>query len=153
MSQKIAVIIGAGPAGLTAAYELLARTDIRPIVLEQGALVGGLSRTECYKGNRIDIGGHRFFSKSDRVMRWWLEMLPLEPGAPAELNLRYRGQARSVGDGTGDHGRASLLASRAGPGPASPAVADRHGVARDSGGVSNGSAGAPFGSAGASFGS
>src|SRR5512142_2389308 len=89
--MRTAVIIGAGPAGLTAAYELLARTDIRPIVLEHGAIVGGLSRTECYKGNRIDIGGHRFFSKSDRVMRWWLEMLPLEPGAPADVRLRYQG--------------------------------------------------------------
>jgi protoporphyrinogen oxidase len=77
MKQR-AVIIGAGPAGLTAAYELAARTDIEPIVLEQDDIVGGISRTVNYRGNRIDIGGHRFFSKSDRVMQWWLEMLPLE---------------------------------------------------------------------------
>src|SRR5512139_3902975 len=94
--RRIAIIIGAGPAGLTAAYELLTRTDIRPIVLEQSALVGGLSRTECYKGNRIDIGGHRFFSKSDRVMRWWLDTLPLESAAPAELTLTYQRQTRTV---------------------------------------------------------
>lgn len=69
-SQKTAIIIGAGPAGLTAAYELLRQTDVRPIVLEKSDLMGGLSCTVNYKGNRIDIGGHRFFSKSDRVMDW-----------------------------------------------------------------------------------
>ena len=65
---RTAVIIGAGPAGLTAAYELLSRTDIRPIVIEMSGLIGGISTTVNYKGNRIDIGGHRFFSKSERVM-------------------------------------------------------------------------------------
>jgi protoporphyrinogen oxidase len=76
-----AIIIGAGPAGLTAAYELLTRTGIRPIVLEKSEYMGGISRTVNFKGNRIDIGGHRFFSKSDRVMKWWLRMMPLENGA------------------------------------------------------------------------
>lgn len=75
-----AIIIGAGPAGLTAAYELLTRTGIRPIVLEKSEYMGGISRTVAYKGNRIDIGGHRFFSKSDRVTKWWLNMLPLQDG-------------------------------------------------------------------------
>jgi protoporphyrinogen oxidase len=78
MSNRKAVIIGAGPAGLTAAYELLERTDVTPIVLEMSDQVGGLSRTVNYRGNRIDIGGHRFFSKSDRVMQWWLDKMPLE---------------------------------------------------------------------------
>ena len=77
MSQK-AIIIGAGPAGLTAAYELLKTTDIKPIVIELSTYMGGISRTINYKGNRIDIGGHRFFSKSDRVMDWWMDMMPLE---------------------------------------------------------------------------
>ena len=77
MTREIALVIGAGPAGLTAAHELLTRTDVLPIVLEKSAYMGGLSRTVNYKGNRIDIGGHRFFSKSDRVMRWWLERMPL----------------------------------------------------------------------------
>jgi len=77
MDQPTAIIIGAGPAGLTAAYELLTRTHIQPIVLEMSDAIGGISRTVNYKGNRIDIGGHRFFSKSDRVLRWWLDMLPL----------------------------------------------------------------------------
>ena len=76
--NKTAIIIGAGPAGLTAAYELLDRSDIKPIVLEADTCVGGISRTVNYKGNRIDIGGHRFFSKSDWVMEWWLKMIPIE---------------------------------------------------------------------------
>ncbi len=80
--MKIAVIAGAGPAGLTAAYELLARTDIKPIVCEETVAIGGIAQTYNYKGNRIDIGGHRFFSKSDRVMNWWFNILPRQ-GAPA----------------------------------------------------------------------
>lgn len=79
--MKTAIIIGAGPAGLTAAHELLAQTDIKPLVFEMEDDVGGISRTINHKGNRIDIGGHRFFSKSERVMRWWTDMLPLEQGA------------------------------------------------------------------------
>jgi len=78
MKQKKAIIIGAGPAGLTAAYEILKRTNIQPIVIEKSGYMGGLSRTVSYKGNRIDIGGHRFFSKSDCVMKWWQEILPIE---------------------------------------------------------------------------
>ena len=69
--MKTAVIIGAGPAGLTAALELLRRSDVRPIVLEATERIGGISCTIRYNGNRMDIGGHRFFSKSDRVMEWW----------------------------------------------------------------------------------
>jgi len=76
--QKTAIIIGAGPAGLTAAYELLQKTDIKPIVFEATSDIGGISKTVNYKGNRIDLGGHRFFSKSDRVMKWWFDLFPLE---------------------------------------------------------------------------
>jgi protoporphyrinogen oxidase len=79
-----AIIIGAGPAGLTAAYELLTKTDIKPIVLERFDYMGGISRTVQYKGNRMDIGGHRFFSKSDRVMNWWLAQLPEEKAGQSE---------------------------------------------------------------------
>lgn len=80
--MKTAVIIGAGPAGLTAALELLRTTDVKPIVLEENGFVGGISRTAFYKGNRMDIGGHRFFSKSDTVMDWWTDILPLQ-GKPS----------------------------------------------------------------------
>lgn len=73
-----AIIIGAGPAGLTAAFELLEHTDIIPVIIEASADIGGLSRTINYKGNRMDIGGHRFFSKSDKVMQWWLKLLPID---------------------------------------------------------------------------
>lgn len=83
MSQKTAIIIGAGPAGLTAAYELLDKTDIKPIIYEMTEDIGGISKTVHYKGNRIDIGGHRFFSKNDRVMEWWQNIMPLQ-GAPAK---------------------------------------------------------------------
>ncbi|MDO8592368.1 MAG: NAD(P)/FAD-dependent oxidoreductase [bacterium] len=79
---KTAIIIGAGPAGLTAAYELLTKTDIKPIIYESSADIGGISKTLNYKGNRIDIGGHRFFSKSDRIIEWWQNILPLEAVPP-----------------------------------------------------------------------
>ncbi len=78
MTKRVAIIAGAGPAGLTAALELLDRTDVVPHVYEADSMVGGLAKTVNYKGNRIDIGGHRFFSKSTRVMHWWTEILPLE---------------------------------------------------------------------------
>jgi protoporphyrinogen oxidase len=76
--SKTAIIIGAGPAGLTAAYELVTKTDIKPIIIERTNDIGGISKTVVYKGNRIDIGGHRFFSKSDIVMKWWQEILPIQ---------------------------------------------------------------------------
>jgi len=67
---------------LTAAYELLHKAKIIPIIYEMSEDVGGISKTVIYKGNRIDIGGHRFFSKSEQVMNWWFNILPLQ-GAPA----------------------------------------------------------------------
>src|SRR5436305_13531114 len=83
---KKAIIIGAGPAGLTAGLELLRRTDIVPIIVEASQEIGGISRTIRYKGNRMDIGGHRFFSKSDRVMQWWMELMPPESAAEHATN-------------------------------------------------------------------
>ena len=76
--NKIAIIAGAGPAGLTAALELLRTTNVKPIIFEAENVIGGISRTAKYNGNRMDIGGHRFFSKSDVVMDWWQEILPLQ---------------------------------------------------------------------------
>lgn len=79
--KKIAVIAGAGPAGLTAALELLRTTDVKPVIFEAENVIGGISRTARYNGNRMDIGGHRFFSKSDTVMDWWQGILPLQGAA------------------------------------------------------------------------
>jgi protoporphyrinogen oxidase len=97
MQRKTAVIIGGGPAGLTAAYELVTRSDIQPLVIEQSSLVGGISRTERYRGNHIDIGGHRFFSKSDRVMNWWLGIMPMQQSSEPAFAIQYQGQSRDVG--------------------------------------------------------
>jgi protoporphyrinogen oxidase len=94
--KKTAIIIGAGPAGLTAAYELLTRTDIKPVVLERSDAIGGISRTARYKGNRIDIGGHRFFSKSDRVMQWWMKQMPFEQNDAGARTISYHGMSREV---------------------------------------------------------
>lgn len=75
-NKPIAVIVGGGPAGLTAAYELASSGKIRPVVFEETGKIGGISRTENHNGNRIDIGGHRFFSKSQRVTQWWNQIMP-----------------------------------------------------------------------------
>ncbi len=82
MSPKNAIIIGAGPAGLTAAYKLLTETDIKPIVIEESSFIGGISRTVNHNGNRMDLGGHRFFSKDDEIMNFWQTLMPLQ-GAPS----------------------------------------------------------------------
>ena len=74
---RTVVIAGAGPAGLTAALEMLRRSDCVPLVFEADTQVGGISKTVNYRGNRMDLGGHRFFSKSDWVMNWWQEILPV----------------------------------------------------------------------------
>ena len=96
MSKKLAIIMGAGPAGLTAALELLNTTDILPIVFEKSTYMGGISRTLNYKGNRIDLGGHRFFSKSDRVMNWWLKVLPIQGEIPTSGKIAYHGATREL---------------------------------------------------------
>lgn len=75
--MKTALIIGAGPAGLAAAYELVKKSDIKPIIIERDSQVGGLAKTIVYKGNRLDIGPHRFFSRLKRVNDLWQEILPL----------------------------------------------------------------------------
>ena len=80
--MKKVLIIGAGPAGLTAAYELLRRGEFDVTILEKTDRIGGISQTVRHGGNRMDIGGHRFFSKDQRVMQWWADMMPLQ-GAPS----------------------------------------------------------------------
>ncbi|KKS96874.1 MAG: UDP-galactopyranose mutase [Candidatus Giovannonibacteria bacterium GW2011_GWA1_43_15] len=94
--KKIAVIIGAGPAGLTAAYELIHRTDIKPIIFEKSGDIGGLAKTVDYKGNKIDIGGHRFFSKSDEVMEWWNKILPIQDLGKESITINYRNKNKQI---------------------------------------------------------
>ena len=75
------IIIGAGPAGLTAAYELLeenGKEKYDVVILEESQEIGGISKTVKYKGNRMDIGGHRFFSKDDRIMKFWSDLMPIQ---------------------------------------------------------------------------
>ena len=78
MSKKRVVIIGAGPAGLSTAYELAKSDEFDITVLELESFVGGISRTVNYKNNRMDIGGHRFFTKNERVSNVWHEIMPLQ---------------------------------------------------------------------------
>lgn len=81
--MKHIIIIGAGPAGLTAAHELLKKTkEYHVTILEESNVVGGISRTVNHNGNRMDIGGHRFFSKDKKVMEWWTTILPIQ-GEPS----------------------------------------------------------------------
>jgi len=98
VSDKVAVIIGAGPAGLTAALELQRRSGVRPIVLEASLRIGGISCTIRHNGNRMDIGGHRFFSKADRVMNWWTELMPIDTtdNGSGEHTIRYQNRERQV---------------------------------------------------------
>ena len=86
LQKENVVIIGAGPAGLTAAYELLKKDGYNVTVLEASDRIGGISQTVRYNGNRMDIGGHRFFSKDERVMNWWYDILPPQ-GAPSKDEL------------------------------------------------------------------
>ena len=114
-TRRQAIIIGAGPAGLTAALELLRHSDIIPIVLEADDCVGGISRTVNYKGNRIDIGGHRFFSKSDWVMNWWKDILPIQDNDGAgKTTIHYHNQSRDIepGTATADSERVFLVRNR-----------------------------------------
>ena len=81
MEKKKVIIIGAGPAGLTMAYELLkenGKEKYEVTILEGTQDIGGISKTVKYNGNRMDIGGHRFFSKDDRVMKFWSEIMPIQ---------------------------------------------------------------------------
>jgi protoporphyrinogen oxidase len=94
---RVVAIAGAGPAGLTAALELLRRSDAVPLVFDLDDQVGGISKTINYRGNRMDLGGHRFFSKSDWVMRWWQDILPVaedQIDSGASLRTTYQGHSK-----------------------------------------------------------
>jgi len=96
-----AVVVGAGPAGLTAAYELLKNTDIHPIVFEATDAIGGISQTVQYKGNRMDIGGHRFFSKNKEIMDWWEQMMPIQ-GKPSSDDILLNDNEKPLSPGGPD---------------------------------------------------
>ena len=112
--MKKVVIIGAGPAGLTAAYELLrSGGEYDVTILEESGEVGGISRTVCHGGNRMDIGGHRFFSKDPQVCKWWEDMMP-EQGAPSYDDKRL-GRSCAVAENGPDpdkEDRVMLMRSR-----------------------------------------
>ena len=91
-SRALVAVIGGGPAGLTAGYELLKYSDRHwPLVLEKSDMVGGIARTEVYKGYRFDIGGHRFFTKVPSVNALWREVLPEEFLRRPRLSRIYYG--------------------------------------------------------------
>ncbi len=100
--MKKVIIIGAGPAGLTAADTLLksGKSEYDITVLEASGDIGGISKTVCYNGNRMDIGGHRFFSKDERVMQWWRDRLPVQ-GAPS-FDDRILGREKELAPGGPD---------------------------------------------------
>src|ERR1051325_9968359 len=90
---RAVVIIGAGPAGLTAAHELC-KAGLRPVVLERGRSVGGRARTETYKGLRFDIGGRRFYTKSETPAEIWPDVLPPNdfPKRKRLSRIHYKGR-------------------------------------------------------------
>ena len=98
--MKKVIIIGAGPAGLTAGYELLKDQDNQydVVILEEENQVGGISKTVRYNGNRMDIGGHRFFSKDENVMEFWKELMPIQ-GAPSYDDKKLNREKPLVKDG------------------------------------------------------
>lgn len=98
--MKRVIIIGAGPAGLTAGYELLKENnnEYEVIILEEENQVGGISKTVRYNGNRMDIGGHRFFSKDENVMDFWQELMPIQ-GAPSYDDKKLNREKPLVKDG------------------------------------------------------
>ena len=97
--MKKIIIIGAGPAGLTAAYELLKKDPKNEvIILEASNEIGGISRTHKYNGNRMDLGGHRFFSKDKRVVDLWNEIMPLQ-SKPSKDDLILNNQKEWAKEG------------------------------------------------------
>jgi len=113
LKQKV-LIIGAGPAGLTAAYELLDKSDdYEVVVFEESDTFGGISRTVEHNGNRMDMGGHRFFSKVPEVNEWWEKLLPTQ-GHPSkdDILLHRKHSVRKGGPDPEKEDRVMLRRSR-----------------------------------------
>ena len=97
--MKKTVVIGGGPAGLTAAYELLTKCkDVEVTLFEESDILGGIAKTVEYKGNRMDMGGHRFFSKMPEVNEWWEKMMPMQ-GAPSYDDIVLKREVATVSGG------------------------------------------------------
>ena len=93
--MKKVIIAGAGPAGITAGLELLRKSDeYEVVILEESGAIGGISRTVNHNGNRMDIGGHRFFSKDESVNRFWEELMPVQ-GMPSSDDIITGRQEKS----------------------------------------------------------
>ena len=90
------IIIGAGPAGLSVAYYLLKNTNIKPIILEESEYIGGISRTHNYKENRMDLGGHRFFTKNEEVMNLWKEIFSIQESPSKDEILLAKQEGRKL---------------------------------------------------------
>jgi len=98
MKKKV-IIIGGGPAGLTAGYYLLKKSqDYEVIILEKDNQVGGISKTITYNGNKMDLGGHRFFSKNDQVNQIWQDILQIQ-GYPSYDDIKLNKQKQFKKDG------------------------------------------------------
>lgn len=112
--MKKVLIIGAGPAGLTAAYELLSKSkEYEVTVFEESDMFGGISRTVNYKGNRMDMGGHRFFSKAPEVNEWWEKMLPTQGALPYDdIVLNRESTTKSGGPDPEKNDRVMLRRNR-----------------------------------------
>jgi protoporphyrinogen oxidase len=87
MARKKVVVIGAGPAGLTAGYELADNSEYQVKILEESNYIGGISKTIEHNGNRMDIGGHRFFSKNNEIMKLWTDILPIQGSSSIDEKL------------------------------------------------------------------
>ena len=97
--MKNVLVIGAGPAGLTVAYELLTKSHEHSVtVFEETNDLGGISKTVNYKGNRMDMGGHRFFSKAPEVNEWWGKILPMQ-GSPSKDDIMLKRKVQLSSDG------------------------------------------------------
>ena len=109
---KKIIIIGAGPAGVVAGYELMKQKgNLEVIILEQSQAIGGISRTVHHNGNRMDIGGHRFFSKNDAVVNWWSNIMPMQ-GAPAYDDLKLNRKLNLEKDGPDPEKNDRVMLSR-----------------------------------------
>ena len=112
MTKKI-VIIGAGPAGLSAAYRLLeAKKDYKVVIVEEDKQVGGISKTINYKGNRMDLGGHRFFSKNQEVNDFWNKILPIQGALASDEILLHRIKDYKKGPNPEEEDKVSLIRRR-----------------------------------------